>query len=190
MVKGKGVQIALVVGSLLPVSIGPSAAGVVVNSFTATPNSIAPGGTVHVVLSLGLVLDDFGPIATSDIAFVSGDVVLFKGDGTTDQTVEVGFITGPFAPTLFVAGDFTYDFAGTYHPEYVFEMKYSEFLSGFPFPITFPGVFGDGTTDVFVSAGTATPAVPEPSTWAMLILGFWGVGFMAYRRKKDNLLAA
>ncbi len=28
-----------------------------------------------------------------------------------------------------------------------------------------------------------TAAVPEPSTWAMMILGFVGVGFMAYRRK-------
>jgi hypothetical protein len=27
------------------------------------------------------------------------------------------------------------------------------------------------------------PAVPEPSTWAMMIFGFCGVGFMAYRRK-------
>ena len=27
-------------------------------------------------------------------------------------------------------------------------------------------------------------AVPEPSTWAMMILGFFGVGFMAYRRKR------
>ena len=26
-------------------------------------------------------------------------------------------------------------------------------------------------------------AVPEPATWAMMILGFMGVGFMAYRRK-------
>jgi hypothetical protein len=26
-------------------------------------------------------------------------------------------------------------------------------------------------------------AVPEPSTWAMMILGFCGLGFMAYRRK-------
>jgi hypothetical protein len=26
-------------------------------------------------------------------------------------------------------------------------------------------------------------AVPEPSSWAMMILGFAGVGFMAYRRK-------
>jgi hypothetical protein len=27
-------------------------------------------------------------------------------------------------------------------------------------------------------------AVPEPSTWAMLLLGFSGLGFAAYRRKK------
>jgi len=31
-----------------------------------------------------------------------------------------------------------------------------------------------------------TPAVPEPSTWAMMILGFMGVGFMAYRRKSQG----
>jgi hypothetical protein len=28
-------------------------------------------------------------------------------------------------------------------------------------------------------------AVPEPSTWAMLVLGFAGIGFMAYRRKNE-----
>jgi hypothetical protein len=38
---------------------------------------------------------------------------------------------------------------------------------------------------------TFTEAVPEPSTWAMMILGFAGVGFMAYRRKsKPALMAA
>jgi hypothetical protein len=31
-------------------------------------------------------------------------------------------------------------------------------------------------------------AVPEPSTWAMMILGFFGVGFMAYRRKNQGSL--
>jgi hypothetical protein len=30
-----------------------------------------------------------------------------------------------------------------------------------------------------------TAAVPEPSTWAMMILGFAGVGFMAYRRRSQ-----
>jgi PEP-CTERM motif len=33
-----------------------------------------------------------------------------------------------------------------------------------------------------IEYGSVT-AVPEPSTWAMMILGFFGVGFMAYRRK-------
>jgi len=33
-------------------------------------------------------------------------------------------------------------------------------------------------------------AVPEPSTWAMMILGFAGVGFMAYRRKSRPALMA
>jgi hypothetical protein len=45
--------------------------------------------------------------------------------------------------------------------------------------------------------GTMTPittdvptAVPEPSTWAMLLLGFAGIGFMAYRRKSKPALMA
>jgi hypothetical protein len=33
---------------------------------------------------------------------------------------------------------------------------------------------------------THAPPVPEPSTWAMMILGFAGVGFMAYRRKREG----
>jgi outer membrane lipase/esterase len=41
--------------------------------------------------------------------------------------------------------------------------------------------------DAFVAQVTA---VPEPSTWAMMILGFAGVGFMAYRRKSKPVLIA
>lgn len=67
-----------------------------------------------------------------------------------------------------------------------------------PFNFTFSG--GSGTlqvSDLNVSAGqtagvtghlTFTPAVPEPSTWAMMILGFVGVGFMTYRRRTRSAL--
>jgi probable HAF family extracellular repeat protein len=34
----------------------------------------------------------------------------------------------------------------------------------------------------------ATPNVPEPSTWAMLLIGFAGIGFAAYRRKNNATL--
>ena len=46
--------------------------------------------------------------------------------------------------------------------------------------------FGTGP-ETFVLAHM-TPAVPEPSTWAMMILGFAGISFMAYRRKSKPAL--
>ena len=50
------------------------------------------------------------------------------------------------------------------------------------------------TTDngvVFLSSfDSLTGSVPEPSTWAMMILGFAGVGFMTYRRRNSAMLAA
>jgi len=33
---------------------------------------------------------------------------------------------------------------------------------------------------------TTVGGVPEPSTWAMMLLGLAGVGFMAYRRKTQG----
>ena len=46
--------------------------------------------------------------------------------------------------------------------------------------------------DLILSGGVATPgvvaAVPEPATWAMMILGFFGLGFMGYRRKQTGSL--
>jgi hypothetical protein len=33
---------------------------------------------------------------------------------------------------------------------------------------------------------SVTAAVTEPSTWVMMILGFCGLGFMAYPRKQNG----
>jgi hypothetical protein len=44
--------------------------------------------------------------------------------------------------------------------------------------------------DITLGSANPTPSVPEPSTWAMMILGFAGVGFMAYRRKSQPALMA
>jgi hypothetical protein len=52
--------------------------------------------------------------------------------------------------------------------------------------------FGDVSIAVFVDLPpgfTLTAPVPEPSTWAMMILGFAGIGAMAYRRRKGAMLA-
>ncbi|UPK03727.1 PEPxxWA-CTERM sorting domain-containing protein [Bradyrhizobium sp. 170] len=49
-----------------------------------------------------------------------------------------------------------------------------------------PGGMAFDDFDVHASVA----AIPEPSTWAMMILGFAGVGFMTYRRRKVAALAA
>jgi hypothetical protein len=56
-------------------------------------------------------------------------------------------------------------------------------LGGSNLPISHSGI-------VEIATVTQTPAVPEPSTWAMMLLGFAGIGFMTYRRKSKALMAA
>jgi hypothetical protein len=58
-------------------------------------------------------------------------------------------------------------------------------------------IAASGGTDVFsleeaVSLNNIVVGVPEPSTWAMMLLGFAGLGFAAYRksRTKTTLAAA
>ena len=44
-----------------------------------------------------------------------------------------------------------------------------------------PTVLSDQQGNLLINVTVS--AVPEPSTWAMMVLGFAGVGFLAYRRK-------
>lgn len=48
------------------------------------------------------------------------------------------------------------------------------------------GMYIDADGDIHTFL--ATPSVPEPTTWAMMILGFTGIGFIAYRRKNQRTL--
>jgi len=95
------------------------------------------------------------------------------------KTVQVG-VTGAGSQT------YTYDYVtqGTVRPN---AMNYV--------PETFSFTWGGGDALLnFASLDSNSPygpviggvsisAVPEPATWAMLLLGFAGVGFMAYRRR-------
>jgi choice-of-anchor C domain-containing protein len=58
--------------------------------------------------------------------------------------------------------------------------------SALSFMSTTAGPYGPALDNVSVIA----LSVPEPSTWAMMILGFAGIGAMTYRRRKSAILAA
>lgn len=57
--------------------------------------------------------------------------------------------------------------------------------NGTPFDLYY--VAGNGSPSILqvdLRGANLTTDVPEPATWAMILLGFAGVGFMAYRRKE------
>jgi hypothetical protein len=40
------------------------------------------------------------------------------------------------------------------------------------------------------AVGSAVPAVPEPATWAMMLLGFGAIGFSMRRRRSSGVALA
>lgn len=47
------------------------------------------------------------------------------------------------------------------------------------------GVFGDVRQERLGDVQSISSAIPEPATWAMMLLGFAGIGFLTYRRKRQ-----
>jgi hypothetical protein len=43
---------------------------------------------------------------------------------------------------------------------------------------------------IFATDAAATGAVPEPATWAMMLLGFAGIGFQLRSSGKNRVLAS
>jgi hypothetical protein len=60
-------------------------------------------------------------------------------------------------------------------------------LSSVTVTTTSPGYTGYAALDN-VNFTEFTAAVPEPSTWAMMMLGFAGVGLMTYRRRNNTAM--
>jgi len=110
-----------------------------------------------------------GSVATDSFIFFSitdssGDIVYSSG-GLADTTTSIAIGAGTLA-------------AGS---DYTFDLLYSNRIGGSDFINEYPVTqFYDTHTDG--SFSTAAGAVPEPSTWAMLLMGFVGAGVMLRRR--------
>ena len=87
---------------------------------------------------------------------------------------------------IFTAGGLQFDVNGLLFTANGFEYNlFSRDGINMVLNTTDPNSGGNFQTDVLATTA-AIAAVPEPSTWAMMILGFAGMGFMAYRRKNHG----
>jgi hypothetical protein len=107
----------------------------------------------------------------------------YLASGSTGFDAESDPVNGYFSDTILTATgptitSITMPFSYTAHPG---DSTYGYFaLTGEPeFDLT-PNTITITLVDGLVAG------VPELSTWAMMILGFCGVGFMAYRRKQNG----
>lgn len=71
---------------------------------------------------------------------------------------------------------------GTFTPTFNWTQVTETFVALSATPLVFAGTILDGDHSSGID-NISISAVPELSTWAMMILGFFGVGFAAYRRK-------
>jgi hypothetical protein len=164
---------------------------------------VAPANAATINWTLNFVQFTDGGTATGTFSTdsITGAVTAFDITTTPGQFISTGFEYDA-ATSLQGAGLGTNSFSLTQvdSPNRALELSFFN-------PLTSPGtdtlVFGESnecgsnSCGSFrspidgLAVGSAVSAVPEPTTWAMMILGFAGVGFVAYRRKsKPALMAA
>lgn len=132
----------------------------------------------------------------STIGGTSSELLRVNGGSIVNARSDDGSNNRAFTTSATVSGL-------SYNHDYLIEMNVFAFAHPLGTATTFldPYLFLDQslltlgysiiTSDGIGNTLTVNAAVPEPSTWAMMILGFAGVGLIAYRRKsKPALMAA
>jgi hypothetical protein len=170
--------------------IGPANAVTVIGNFELTSSTtISENDAVTGILHLQPLFPALPPgephVNISGSGILSIDA---NGDGIFETSSPASGLNPAFAVTYPTAGDFLLRFRieGNFsRVGFVNLFACSGEDNGFC-GIQIP--VGDRETGTFSRTipVTVTAAVPEPSTWAMMILGFAGIGFMAYRRKRNG----
>jgi PEP-CTERM motif len=161
-------------------------------------NSLFPGGTPNpgeYRISLAVTQKPVGGLASLVSLNTSQTTLVFDGllpsvsNGRLDFLLSTAFQYDPSMGNLLLIVD-TIDFGTSSSPLFLDTDQNNGTMSR-----RFSAGPNDASGNSNIGLVTGfndglTTAVPEPSTWAMMVLGFAGVGFVTYRRRKGALLAA
>jgi hypothetical protein len=164
------------------------------NTFTATGfnNPFAPGDGSLTLTKNGLGENQTGPgtactSADCGIAHLFGVGVVASGNPINDVIitgVDPGETFNFFAGATIVSAPFIATFDSTCAGPVAGTCLITGFGDAAAVSVE---MNTEGT--IFVAAVSATAGtVPEPSTWAMLLLGFAGLGYAGWRRKSVRLV--
>jgi hypothetical protein len=146
---------------------------------------INPVASLH--MTWPLTIDITAPI---HIALNTTTNRVFFGIPGQSDAIDLQF-TAPQVATMLseitfgplVAQSSQFNFAAQFNFDGLFSILGAQLPPG----IVFNNALATGQFSAFV---TPVAAVPELSTWAMMIVGFAGIGFMAYRRGNKRVPAA
>lgn len=161
---------------------------------STNPQTLNTTGLGHVDSQNGTPTVTFS--ASSYVDFASGGALISGHDGTPYQTLQLTIQQGwTFDDLVFRVLDqssFTIKSSdgslvtisgGSNGAEQYFSLSSSQITS-----LLFTSTDGGFSQmkGFEISGVEQVAAVPEPSTWAMMVFGFAGVGFMAYRRRSNG----
>lgn len=152
------------------------------------------GNGFRVVDKIGQLYNADSLINSTIYDWGSGDVMLFGWNSTATFTfasavtafsIDLMSIANS-AVTMTVAGNsFSRAVATNVNPNRTFFGLTSDTgITGFT--LTAAGGYGEFDNLTLTSARAVSAAVPEPATWAMMLIGFGGIG-VAMRRRKDKV---
>jgi len=170
--------------SLNPWFANPAAGGsIVVQSTQVNAGNYAAqltAGAEGIYTTLSQVISlTAGETITFAAKFITSDYMPFNDDAkVTILNFTNGITTTSFAQSVLSSGNTIFN---TYDSGWV-NLSFTATQTGtYNFNAGVQNIGDSGVSSQLFLDTVA--AVPEPTTWAMMLLGFAGVGFMAYRRK-------
>jgi hypothetical protein len=183
-------------GSVAPVTIGVTASGGISGSATGVPNPVEYGLSVN---AQAMLLITPGPGATTleELALTNAGYTVLNGVGTGTLNSTTSNVTVHFGATTTFSGGFSLkDEPVTINTDTVYEVELYATIGGDPIIderayidpfITTPSGY---SIDLSPGVLNGTQTIPEPSTWAMMLMGFAGLGFFGLKRARGRALAA
>jgi hypothetical protein len=162
-------------------------------SDTSAQNSTSAGGIASNFLDgFATQASNFSSATMTQAAFLASSLTI-QGDAYTTFF----HISGNYFSPNTINGTFSHDDGATVFVDGVFAGGSAGETSVVSTPYTLAA--GSHAVDLYYVAGNGTPSVlnfstpagvPEPTSWALMILGFGGVGAVVRRRRAEPRIAA
>lgn len=159
----------------------------------ATPATFVPDGGVYALPKGGPSLDIFATNTGIEIQTASGSFVFADGFQPFTLKLVVTLVSGPTqfatvstnpATNISVADGSYYSFVPFSNADLQLTPTQLTIAVNWSWWYSFGGGYPESNLTLDVNQGYGvTAAVPEPSTWAMMLLGFAGLGVVTYRRQ-------